>query len=57
MKKAVEQATKDASADDVILLAPAASSFDQYDNFEDRGDDFISQVERVIKISQITNSS
>ena len=57
MKKAVEQATEEASAGDVILLAPAASSFDQYDNFEDRGDDFISQVERVIKISQITNSS
>ena len=57
MKKAVEQATEEASAGDVILLAPAASSFDQYDNFEDRGDDFISQVERVIKISQKTNSS
>ena len=57
MKKAVEQATKDASAGDVILLAPAASSFDQYDNFEDRGDDFISQVERVINISQKTNST
>ena len=57
MKKAVEQATKDASADDVILLAPAASSFDQYDNFEDRGDDFVSQVKRVIEISQKTNST
>jgi len=57
MKKAVEQATKDASAGDVILLAPAASSFDQYDNFEDRGDDFISQVQRVIEISQKTNST
>ena len=57
MKKAVEQATKDASADDVILLAPAASSFDQYDNFEDRGNDFVSQVKRVIEISQKTNST
>ena len=55
MRKAVEHATKDSSAGDVILLAPAASSFDQYDNFEDRGDDFISQVERVIEISQKTN--
>ncbi len=52
MRKAVEHATKDSSAGDVILLAPAASSFDQYDNFEDRGDDFISQVERVIETSQ-----
>ena len=49
MKKAVEQATKDASADDVILLAPAASSFDQYDNFERRGEDFAEQVERILK--------
>ncbi len=56
MRKAVEHATKDSSAGDVILLAPAASSFDQYDNFEDRGDDFILQVERVIGISQKTNS-
>ena len=57
MKRAVEQATKDASAGDVILLAPAASSFDQYDNFEDRGDDFISQVKKVIELSQKTNST
>ena len=55
MRKAVEQATKDSSAGDVVLLAPAASSFDQYDNFEDRGNDFITQVERVIEISQKTN--
>jgi UDP-N-acetylmuramoylalanine--D-glutamate ligase len=49
MKKAVEQATEDSSTGDVILLAPAASSFDQYDNFERRGEDFIFQVERVIE--------
>jgi UDP-N-acetylmuramoylalanine--D-glutamate ligase len=30
-------------------LAPAASSFDQYENFERRGEDFIFQVERVIE--------
>jgi UDP-N-acetylmuramoylalanine--D-glutamate ligase len=24
-----------------VLLAPAAASFDQYDNFEQRGQDFI----------------
>ena len=34
---------------DVVLLAPAASSFDQYDNFERRGEDFAEQVERIIK--------
>ena len=29
---------------DVVLLAPAAASFDQYDNFEQRGDDFTALV-------------
>jgi UDP-N-acetylmuramoylalanine--D-glutamate ligase len=28
----------------VVLLAPAAASFDQYPNFEKRGDDFAAQV-------------
>ena len=32
----------------MVLLAPAASSFDQYDNFERRGEDFAEQVERII---------
>jgi len=30
------------------LLAPACASFDQYDNFEQRGDDFMAQVQTVI---------
>jgi UDP-N-acetylmuramoylalanine--D-glutamate ligase len=29
-------------------LAPAAASFDQYDNFEKRGDDFAAQVAQVL---------
>jgi len=33
---------------DVVLLAPACASFDQYDNFEQRGDDFMAQVQTVI---------
>ncbi len=45
MADAVEAAMAEAEAGDVVLLAPAAASFDQYDNFEKRGDDFISEVQ------------
>ena len=32
---------------DVILLSPAAASWDQYPNFEVRGDDFIKAVHQL----------
>jgi UDP-N-acetylmuramoylalanine--D-glutamate ligase len=44
MDVAVARAMADAEDGDTILLAPAAASFDQYDNFERRGDDFIALV-------------
>ena len=44
MERAVALAAADATAGDVVLLAPAASSFDQYPNFEKRGDDFAARV-------------
>lgn len=44
MATAVERAMEDAEAGDTVLLAPAAASFDQYDNFEQRGDDFMTLV-------------
>jgi len=40
MEVAVARAIADAEEGDVVLLAPAAASFDQYDSFEKRGDDF-----------------
>lgn len=46
MAIAVAQAMAEAEEGDTILLAPAAASFDQYDNFEQRGDDFIAQVQK-----------
>ncbi|WP_372803410.1 UDP-N-acetylmuramoyl-L-alanine--D-glutamate ligase [Paracoccus seriniphilus] len=40
MEQAVRQAAADAEPGDTVLLAPAAASFDQYPNFEKRGEDF-----------------
>ena len=34
---------------EVVLLAPAAASFDQYPNFEKRGEDFTARVKAVLE--------
>ncbi len=47
MEVAVARAAAEAEAGDVVLLAPAAASFDQYDSFEKRGEDFMAQVEAL----------
>lgn len=44
MDRAVARAAEEAEAGDVVLLAPAAASFDQYPNFEKRGEDFAARV-------------
>lgn len=40
MERAVASAAAEADPGDTVLLAPAAASFDQYPDFEARGDDF-----------------
>ena len=46
--RAVARAVEDAEPGETVLLAPAAASFDQYDNFEKRGEDFIARVEAMV---------
>jgi len=45
MAEATTRAAAEAEAGDVVLLAPASASFDQYPDFEARGADFIATVE------------
>ena len=47
MATAVARAAADAQSGEVVLLAPAAASFDQYDSFERRGEDFVAQVQSL----------
>jgi UDP-N-acetylmuramoylalanine--D-glutamate ligase len=50
MEAAVAMAIADAQPGEVVLLAPAAASFDQYDNFEQRGDDFMVCVQTTLGV-------
>src|SRR6185369_3891553 len=40
MQHAVDWASQNAKSGDVVLLSPACASFDQYRNFEHRGEHF-----------------
>jgi UDP-N-acetylmuramoylalanine--D-glutamate ligase len=44
----VARAAAEAQPGEVVLLAPAAASFDQYPNFEKRGEDFMARVAAVL---------
>lgn len=48
MQEAVELAQTLAQPGDAVLLAPACASFDMYENFEQRGDDFIKNVKSKV---------
>jgi UDP-N-acetylmuramoylalanine--D-glutamate ligase len=49
MERAVTRAAAEAQTGEVVLLAPAAASFDQYPNFEKRGEAFEAAVRAVLK--------
>jgi UDP-N-acetylmuramoylalanine--D-glutamate ligase len=47
LERAVGDATRHARAGDVVLLAPACASFDQYRDFEERGEHFRALVQAL----------
>jgi UDP-N-acetylmuramoylalanine--D-glutamate ligase len=47
LEHALAHATADAEPGDIVLLSPAAASFDQFENFEVRGDAFRRLVEAL----------
>jgi UDP-N-acetylmuramoylalanine--D-glutamate ligase len=47
LAEALERAAVDAEPGEVVLLAPAAASFDRYRDFEERGEHFRSLVESL----------
>ena len=48
MELAVARAVVEAEPGEVVLLAPAAASFDQYDSFEKRGEHFMDEVAKLL---------
>jgi UDP-N-acetylmuramoylalanine--D-glutamate ligase len=45
--EAVTEAAKNATAGDVVLLSPACSSFDQFQNYQQRGERFCQTVKSI----------
>jgi UDP-N-acetylmuramoylalanine--D-glutamate ligase len=48
MERAVEIASSAAVAGDVVLLAPAAASMDQFESYQDRGVKFKEAVVKIV---------
>lgn len=47
MYQAVNQSLTTATPGDIVLLSPACASYDMYNNYEERGTDFIQCVNRI----------
>jgi len=48
LQNAVNLATKNSKSGDVVMLSPACASFDQFKNFEHRGDEFKKFVQEIL---------
>jgi UDP-N-acetylmuramoylalanine--D-glutamate ligase len=55
--EAVSEATRNAVAGDVVLLSPACSSFDQFRNYQHRGDVFKQAVMALKGVRNCAKSS
>jgi UDP-N-acetylmuramoylalanine--D-glutamate ligase len=51
MQDAVQKANETAAPGEIVLLSPACASFDMYDNYAHRGDDFRKEVMKLKKIT------
>jgi UDP-N-acetylmuramoylalanine--D-glutamate ligase len=56
MERAVARAAEEAEPGEVVLLAPAAASFDQYPNFEKRGEHFTELVAALTSAGPATGT-
>ena len=47
MPMVVEAAANQAQSGDVVILSPAAASFDMFKSYNDRGEQFVAAVEKL----------
>ena len=47
LSEAMEEATKRSREGDAVLLSPACASFDEFQNFEKRGEAFVAYVKEL----------